>query len=295
MMAKRTSAAMPCSMAVLASVALLALQGCSGSSGPSGSDFGKAVGEGLVNGFVCVLGNCKPSQEAQVQDVRLNYTATQTGSQVTVKAQLGQAGKWAILQLSGGDRLTATIGGRQLELKGSTSADYAYAATFDGQGEQPLVSVSFHRGGQSYTSNVTLPKGFTMLSPSGPVQLHRSSADLDAVLQLPSAIRAAVGGTTSCTLTDGAITSLVAAPPFELQEATATQQRWRLKSQDIGPYLESLLKSVNPTTTAKLRHCQMKLAWTLSQDGSQPTGLASGGSLKGEYAVPLELNYDATR
>lgn len=275
----------------LAGAALLAA--CSG----GGSFLGgfEDLGGAIVDGVVCGIGNCKPSTEVATQDVVLNSTATQTGSQVRVEVRLGQARRWAILQLAGNDRLTATIGGRQLELRPDRDGASVYKASFDGQGAQPQVSVSFHRDGQTHTTNVTLPPGFAMLSPRGAVQMQRDSADLDVVLQLPSTARPVINSKVTCTQTNNAYAAGSGRPPFELQEATATQQRYRLKAADLEAHLNGLFPGDGKTSPVPLRRCELKLEWALQMPGSQPTGLSTESRPIGEYAAPLELNYDFKR
>lgn len=273
---------------VLAALTLLA--SCGGSSS-EGEDFGKALGEGLANGLTCALSNCQPSTEAAVQDVQLSYTATHTGNQLTVTAQLHHASKWARLQLANGDSLSAEVRGRQLELKGSGPSAIDYTAVFDVPGDQPLVKVSFHRGGQTYSSTVTIPQRFALLSPGASAQLNNSSADLEVLIQLPGTIKPTLSSVSTCNHENATVSAFDAVPPFELIETSASQQRYRLKPTELGRLVEKALGA----SASKPKTCEFKLAWALTQTGSTPAGLSSRGTRVGESAVKLTLSYDVTR
>lgn len=270
---------------VLATLALLA--SCGGSSGPDAEQLGAAIAEG----FICAFTNCKPSAEVSTQDVVLVYRATHSGNQVTVDVHLNQANRWAVLQLSPGDALTAEIGGRPMELKGPTATSPYYSGSLDVSADTPLVKVSFHRAGQAYPSTVTLPQRFAMLSPGGPLQLNSRSADVDVVLQLPGTSRPALRSDATCTLDNGANSSLSTVPSFTLIEASPTTQRYRVTAAELGRVAATAVS----TSANTVRNCEFRLTWAQTQTGSNPAGLSSDGTRVGESAVKLTLSYDATR
>lgn len=269
---------------VLAALALLA--SCGGS--PIDAE---ALGNGIGEAFVCVFANCKPSAEVSPPDITLSYRATHSGNQVTLEAQLNQANRWAVLQLSPGDTLSAELNGRPLELKGPTATWPYHSASAEVPGDLPTVRVSFRRGGQTYVSTVTLPKRFAMLSPGGSAQLNSRSADLDVVLALPGPSKPTLRSDGSCILENGSSSSILDAPPFVLVEAGTSEQRYRLKAAELGRHVETALS----TGASKPRSCEFKLSWAMVESASVPDGLSKLGSRSGESAVKLTLSYDATR
>lgn len=252
---------------------------------------GEALGNAIGDAFVCAIANCKSSAEVSTPDVTLSYRATHSGNQVTIEAQLNQANRWAVLQLSPGDSLSAELNGRALELRSSTATSPYYSASLDAPGDFPTVKVSFHRGGQTYSSAVTLPKRFAMLSPGGSAQLNSRSADLDVVLALPGPSKPTLRSDGSCILENGSSSSILDAPPFVLVEAGTSEQRYRLKAAELGRHVETTLS----TGTSKPRSCEFKLSWAMVESASVPDGLSKLGSRSGESAVKLNLSYDATR
>lgn len=266
--------------------ALMLLASCGGS--PIDAE---ALGNGIGEAFVCVFANCKPSAEVSTQDVTLSYRATHSGNQVTIEAQLNQANRWAVLQLSPGDSLSAELNGRPLELKGTTATSPYHSASLEVPGDFPMVKVSFHRGGQTYSSTVTLPRRFAMLSPGGSAQLNSRSADLDVVLALPGPSKPTLRSDGSCVLENGSNSSISTALPFVLVEAGASEQRYRLKAADLSRHVETALS----TGTSKPRTCEFKLSWAMVESASAPDGLSKLGNRTGEAAVKLNLSYDATR
>lgn len=264
------------------------LAACGGGSSSDAEDLGRSIGAGFANGVVCAIANCKPSSEAATQDVRLSYTATQTGSVLTVRAQLHQDGKWAVLQLAGGDALSTELQGRTLELRPSSPSASDYVAVFDGAAEQAQVMVSFRRAGSAYNSAVQIPPRFSMISPSGPVRMNGNSPDLEVLLQVPSRGRPLLKSSASCSRQDGSLAAFAQEPPFELIEAQGEIQRYRLRSADLTRFLTQLPSSSN----SPHKSCDFRVTWALSQPASVPMGISSGGTRSGEYATPLDLRYE---
>jgi hypothetical protein len=276
----------------LVPVALGALLAACGGSSSDAEDLGRSIGAGFANGVVCAMANCKPSSEAATQDVRLSYTATQTGSVLTVKAQLHQDGKWAVLQLADGDALSADLQGRTLELKPSSPGAASYEANFEGMAEQVRVTVNFHRAGRTYGSSVQIPPRFTMLSPGGAVRMSNRGADLDVLLQVPSQARPLLTSSARCTHQDGSFSAFTQTPPFELIETQGELQRYRLRSADLARFVAQTLHGGSGSGNNPIKSCDFSLAWAIAQTGSVPTGISSGGSRSGEYAVPLDVRYE---
>ncbi|MCU7374426.1 hypothetical protein PEC18_27195 [Paucibacter sp. O1-1] len=258
-----------------------------------GSDIGEEIGETIG----CIFSNCKDSADMRLEDISPRHRISQSGNTVTVLAQLSQsANAVTVVRPSGGDRLSASFGGQVIELRDlSDGKRERYGASFTHTGEQPSVSVLFHRGTDSHVSTAAPPRPFVMLEPVGPVTQTRNGTGITIVLGLPASVLPGNMLSGRCERVDGSRFEAETQLPIKLISAVADRQTYQVDPAvlDIKLNERSIAANNGVVTTPFVRRCELTVTWAHEIRGQAATTLNHHGRITGAYEVMQRLNYEA--
>lgn len=268
------------------------LAGCS-----VGSDIAEDIGEGIGETIGCIFSNCKDSADLRLEDISARHRISQSGNTVTILAQLSQSANAAtVVRPSGGDRLSASFGGQLIELRDlSDGRRERYGASFIHAGEQPSVSVVFHRGADSHVSSAAPPRPFVVLAPVGPVTQTRNGTGVTVVLGLPASVQPRNLLTGRCERVDGSRFEAETQLPAQLLSAAADRQTYQVDPAvlDIKLNERSIAANNGVVTTPFIRRCELTVTWAHEVRGQTSTTLNHHGRITGAYEVMHRLNYEA--
>lgn len=258
---------------------------------------GSNVGSEVAEDISCIFLACKESADLRLEDISPRHRISQTGNTVTILAQLSQSANLVtVVRPSGGDRLSASFGGQAIELRDiSNGMRQRYGASFTHAGEQPNVSVLFHRGTDSHVSSAALPRPFVMLEPVGPVTQTRNGPGVTFVLGLPGS--APLGNLLSgrCERVDGSRFEVETQLPAQLVSAVADRQTYQVDPAVLDIKLNERSTAANNgiVTTPFVRRCELTVTWAHEVRGQAATTLNHHGRITGAYEVMQRLNYEA--
>lgn len=162
---------------------------------------------------VCVLSACSStsSENVATQGIAADIDVIAAGNgttTVTAQLEVGSGGLGGtVLELGPGDSLTVVSNGIQKTLTEQTSlfGDVSYSASYNFDNADALFTISFNRanGINAPNSNVALPAGFVVQSPTSSTIYSRND-DISIVWQpAGTGITPSVGVTLTCTRTNG--------------------------------------------------------------------------------------------
>lgn len=281
-----TSYTRPLTLLTLASSLLLS--GCGG-----GAD---DLIQKMSDAITCSVSNCKDSSGLRTEDIRANYLISQNGATVRVEASLGQsANLLTVVALSGSDHLSANIASQSSALSDIDGRGTKYAANLSDSTPQPSVSVTFYRGADAYVSSVTMPKQFTILSPSGTIALGRSAGKLYVQLDVASEARAFASTSMHCQRLDGTLFN-ASVPLSSVYDSTAPGgAAYRIDTLALDLSLNEASKAIDaPNSNLSLvQNCDLELFWTLSQSGQTSSAMSKYSNITAVRRVSHLVQYDA--
>jgi hypothetical protein len=253
-----------------------------------------ACGDGIVDDIVddltCAVTNCKQSSSLNVADISPRFKVTQEGGRVRVEGRLGQsANLMTVVQPSGSDHLSASLGAERRDLKDEDGKRTSYSVVFVDSSEQPTVSVNFVRGSELHTSTVSFPKPFALVAPTGTPMIARSAGKFLVQMSQPYASQMALSVSMACKRADGSSFTSKEEPLASAPEAG----NYRIGTLDLDATLNRASLNANPSSPSLVQSCELTFHWTLRQTGQVAATLSRHGSIVAERSIKQTASYDA--
>ncbi|MCV2350715.1 hypothetical protein [Paucibacter sp. Y2R2-4] len=249
-----------------------------------------------INDFVdsagCAISNCKQSDTLRIEDIRPEYKVTQEGSQVRIESRLGFGDNpFSVVYRSGSDRLSAGIGALRVDMTDDTGKGITYVGKLADATEQPSVFVNFHRGGEVYTSSITMQKPFSVVSPSGVPVIARSTGAFKVQMSQPASSGMGVLVSALCKRADG--TSFDSNDLF--LGNTIDGNSYRISTLDLDLALNNASKNYNPNSpnSSLVQSCDLTFNWTHRITGTTASGMNRSGWIQSLRSATHKASYDA--
>lgn len=246
----------------------------------------------FVEDTICGVTNCKESETLKTEDISPHYKITQDNGLVKIDARLSQSANLiTVVRPSGSDRLSASIGALRVDLTDTSGRRSDYSAKIADASEQPMVTVNFHRGAEVYTSTVTMPKPFSVQSPTGTPLITRSSGQFKVQMtQLPSS-KMSLLVAAQCRRADGSSFESKGEPMGLVLDGAA----YRISTLDLDLALNRTSKGADPAAinTSLVQSCDLSFNWAHNEEGSMAPGLNRYGSIVARRSVTHKASYDA--
>ncbi|MFY7867280.1 hypothetical protein [Roseateles sp.] len=246
----------------------------------------------FVEDTICGVTNCKESETLKVEDISPRYKVTQDNGVVKIDARLSQSANLiTVVRPSGSDRMSASIGALRVDLTDISGRRSDYSAKIADASEEPVVTINFHRGAEVYPSTVTMPKPFSVQSPTGTPLIARSTGQFKVQMtQLPSS-KMSLLVAAQCRRADGSSFESKGEPMGVALDGAA----YRISTLDLDLALNRASKGVDPATpnTSLVQSCDLNFQWTLNNVGSMAPGLNRYGSIVASRSAAHKASYDA--
>ncbi|MFZ6751171.1 hypothetical protein [Undibacterium sp. Ren11W] len=263
----------------------------------TGCGVGSDVARDISDAIVCSVSNCKDSGSLKPEDIRASYLVTQNLGTVRVEASLSQsANLLTVVSLSAGDHLSTNIGSQSAILIDTDGHGRKYAANLADASPQPSVNVNFYRGTDAYVSNVTMPKPFSIVAPSGTVALGRLAGKLYVRLDVASNDAVTASTKMHCQRVDGTLFDASAAVNAVYDAAAPGGAAYRVDTLLLDQALNVASKAIgapNNSNLSLVQNCDLELIWTLSQSGQSSTAMSKYSSITAQRSVSHLVTYDA--
>ena len=278
----------------LLTVALAVASSLLTSCGGGADDLIKRLGE-VTN---CSVKDCKDSSSLRIDEIRANYLIRQNAGTVKVEASFSLSTNQATLvSLNGKDKLSASIGSQSSSLNDIDGSGTKYVANLADASPQASVSVSFNRGSEAFVSSVSMPKQFTIVSPSEQIALGRSAGKL--YVRLDVASDAAISASTKmrCQRADASVFEATTALNSVYEASAAGGAAYRIDTLELDQALNDASRALNPANpnSSLVRSCDLELIWTLSQSGQSASAMSKNSSISAQGSASHLLQYDARK
>jgi hypothetical protein len=258
--------------------------------GACGSGAVDDLADEIADALVCGLSNCKQSDSLRLEDISPRYQLTQQNGQVRVDARLGQsANVVTVVQPSGADHLSASIGNQRRDLADQDGKRKQYSVLLADASEQPTVSVNFVRGSELHTSTVSFPKPFALVAPTGTPMIARSAGKFLVQMSQPYANQMALSVSMACKRADGSSFTSKEDPLAHAPEAG----NYRIGTLDLDATLNRASLNANSSSPSLVQSCELTFQWTLRQSGTLAATLSRHGSIVAERSISQTASYDA--
>ncbi|MDY0744881.1 hypothetical protein SNE35_10205 [Paucibacter sp. R3-3] len=262
----------------------------------TGCGGGGDIGEPLLDGYTCALNNCKESNTVSTDNVSPRFTITQVSGKVHVDAWLGQsANLLTTLMPSPGDSLTASDGDvPPVALRDASGNRLSWVTDFSDASAQPRITVNFVRNGQTYPNVVTMPKPFSIVSPTGVPQIRRSTGQFDVKLASENLQSVGLAVDANCTRSDRSnFTSKGVG--LNRQQDTTDASTFHISTLALDKALNdaSVAANKNDPLTSPVASCSLTLNWVITVEGTVAPTLNQHGWIVATRSVGLAASYDA--
>ncbi|RQP26231.1 hypothetical protein DZC73_04140 [Albitalea terrae] len=262
------------------------LAACAVASACGGGD------DGPDTGFDCLFANCKNSQDIQVSDLSARYEVTQEGTRVTAVSSVGyRYNLLTVVRVTGGDTLTLSSGVQSREMHPTDASWWHASASLDGLGESPTVSVDFKRGTQVERGTVTLPKVFSIVSPTGAVVLKHSDGQLLATLTTLASDHLVTQVNGNCRRADGTQFPINTTLTPAYQSAQPTGHLYRISVSLLDSEIAFENQQAQPGNLSAVDRCELTLQWRSEAYGTTPAGMHPSSSIVGVTKQSMPLSY----
>ena len=261
-----------------------------------GSDIASA-GSAIGSAVVCALVNCTNSDTMVVSDITASYFVTQKNGQVSISAFFGQtANVLTTVAISGGDTLSATVDNQSVTFQATPTFGSPYTARVADASLQPVTSINFVRGVTSYTSTVTLPPSFSMLSPTGVVNVGKSIGNLVVQLSLPTTtnVQGTING--SCNRADGSNFVINNPIPVSVTPVPNTNNNFAMATADIDSQVNYVGQTANAqgvSNKSPVTTCALQVDWQTQVSGVVSPSFYKTSRILGIHSVENQINYDS--
>lgn len=266
---------------------VLLLTACGGSYDPF-----DGIAKGFAEGISCGLTNCKESAELSPGEIAIDVNVTQKMNGISVTATLHKSlNVFTAVRLSQTDGITVSLNGRNIPLSDISQGErLKFSGLLADNSTQALANIQFQRGNEYFPASVTLPAPFSILSPSGPVNLNRSAGKLRVQLSRDVSNGVYISLSLQCRRTDGSsFTDITDFNPRLDNDA------YRIDTAELDLVLNerSRTKNNQKPETAAVANCDIDMDWTNYVRGNVSNALNKYSSVRGQYAVTQRVYYDA--
>lgn len=281
----------PCRIAGLMSA--LILSACGG-GGVDGQEIGKAYADGLTEGVACAFANCKESPDLALSDISAKFYVTQKDGLVQVSASLGQSANLVTtVRPAGADKITATVNGQNLNLADdSKGLRLHYSGQMNENSAQPVVTVSFQRGNDSYPATVTLQPEFSLTSPASPLNLPRGAGVMTVQFNRSLSGTVSAAFNASCQRTDNTSFTASSSIPYSVVSDT-----YQVSTAELDKALTILSRAANnqKPDTPLVTTCILDFSWNNEVTGIVSNALNRYSNIYGTRSAKHRVSYDATK
>lgn len=273
-------------------MSVLVLSACGGGGFIDGEEIGKAYADALTEGVVCAFSNCKESPDLALSDISAKFYVTQKDGMVQVGASLGQSANLVTtVRPAGADKITATVNGQNLNLADdSKGLRLHYSGQMRESSAQPVVTVSFQRGNDSYPATVTLPPEFSLISPASPLNLTRSAGVM--TVQFNRSVSGTVSAVfnASCQRTDNSNFTASSSVPHSVVSDT-----YQVSTAELDKALTILSRAANnqKPDTPLVTTCTLDFSWKNEVTGIVSSSLNKYSIIQGLRSVTHRVNYNS--
>lgn len=246
----------------------------------------------FIDHTACTLTNCKQSDTLRIEDIRPEYRVSQDQGMVRIESRLGFGDNpFSVVYRSGADRLSGGIGGQKVDLVDDNGKGTTYAAKLADSTEQPSVFVNFHRGGEVFTSSITMQKPFSVVAPSGVPLIARSTGVFKVQMSQPASSGMAVLVSAQCKRADGS--------SFDSNDLfignTVDGNSYRISTLDLDLVLNQASKNYNPNSpnSSLVQTCELTFNWTHRITGTTASGMHRSGWIESLRKTIQKASYDA--
>jgi hypothetical protein len=246
----------------------------------------------FIDHTACTLTNCKQSDTLRIEDIRPEYRVSQDQGMVRIESRLGFGDNpFSVVYRSGADRLSGGIGGQKVDLVDESGKGTTHVGKLADSTEQPSVFVNFHRGGEVFTSSITMQKPFSVVSPSGVPVIARSTGVFKVQMSQPASSGMAVLVTAQCKRADG--TSFDSKDLF--LSNTVEGNSYRISTLDLDLVLNQASKNYNPNSpnSSLVQTCELSFNWTHRITGTTASGMHRSGWIESLRRTSQAASYDA--
>ena len=261
--------------------------------GSEAEEQGREIGSAIA----CALVNCTNSDTMIVSDITASYFVTQKSGQVSISAFFGQtANVLTTVAITGGDALSAAVDNQPVTFQATPTFGSPYTARVADASLQPVASINFVRGVTSYTSTVTLPPSFSMLSPTRVVNVGKSTGNLVVQLSLPTTtnVQGTING--SCNRADGSNFVISNPIPVSVTPVPNTNNNFAMATADIDSQVNYVGQTANAqgvSNKSPVTTCALQVDWQTQVSGVVSPSFYKASRILGIQSVENQVNYDA--